>query len=296
MKKFLIYLIFFSILLSNYSTALVGDCTIIVAENGNSFVIITLEGEGTVDLPLPLDVNEPEIEGALYVQTEDGIELSIGSTQYADIAYQTSLFTEKTQDEWNFYMHLPEINFLDITLSLPENAIILNTKPLGVMKQEEGSKNIYWELREEDAVNVTYKFSISEITTTTTIIAPTTTISSEKEKGEETYYWAISFIMIALIAIAAYYFQQRKKQQQKIKSTDGMLNIIRTLTENERKVVEILLEHGGELRRNDLGKISKISKSSLSVALHNLENKNIVEIDRTFTVHNITLTEWFKSR
>ena len=76
--------------------------------------------------------------------------------------------------------------------------------------------------------------------------------------------------------------------------TEGQMNIIRAANENEAKVLTLLLKHNGHLKRNVLEKESGISKSSLASALKNLEKKNIVGIDRSFHVHYITLSPWFR--
>lgn len=80
-----------------------------------------------------------------------------------------------------------------------------------------------------------------------------------------------------------------------IEVTAGMENIMNTLTENELKIVKILIKHKGELRRNEISRGTGISKSSLSAALNRLEDKKIVKIDRTFTVHTVKITGWFKT-
>jgi hypothetical protein len=57
------------------ATAATGEYSIVVAENGNTLVLIGLDGSGTVDIPLPLDVSYPEVFNALYVESADGIEV-----------------------------------------------------------------------------------------------------------------------------------------------------------------------------------------------------------------------------
>ena len=43
-----------------------------------------------------------------------------------------------------------------------------------------------------------------------------------------------------------------------------------------------------------LEKEDQLAKSSLASALENLEKKNLVKVERTFHVHYITLSSWFK--
>jgi len=47
------------------------------------------------------------------------------------------------------------------------------------------------------------------------------------------------------------------------------------------------------MKRNKLERESKISKSSLANSLNNLEKKNILEIDKTYVVHTVKISDWF---
>jgi uncharacterized membrane protein len=74
----------------------------------------------------------------------------------------------------------------------------------------------------------------------------------------------------------------------------GKLDVVRTLSGNERAVVELLMKEGG-LRRNVLERESKLAKSSLASTLAQLEKRNIVSVDKGSTVHFVKLTDWFES-
>jgi len=85
-----------------------------------------------------------------------------------------------------------------------------------------------------------------------------------------------------------------EKENAEIKITQGMENVMKVLSYNEVVIVRTLLFHKGMLRRNEIAKGTGISRSSLSNALRKLEEKKVVEIDRTFRAHTIKLTDWFK--
>lgn len=70
---------------------------------------------------------------------------------------------------------------------------------------------------------------------------------------------------------------------------------MKTLTDNEHKVADILLESGGGMKRNHLERNVEISKSSLAGALSNLEMRNVLKVDKSKPVHYVELTPWFKS-
>ena len=81
---------------------------------------------------------------------------------------------------------------------------------------------------------------------------------------------------------------------KEIEITEGMQNVMKTLTKNERSIVEIMIENKGWIRRNELSRVSGISKSSMSAALNKLKDKHVIDIDRRYTTHIIKLSEWFK--
>jgi uncharacterized membrane protein len=68
-----------------------------------------------------------------------------------------------------------------------------------------------------------------------------------------------------------------------------------TLTDNELIIVNILFENSGGMKRNKLEKTSDLAKSSLASALYRLEERNILEVDKSGAMHYIKLTEWFRS-
>lgn len=141
-----------------------------------------------------------------------------------------------------------------------------------------------------------------------------TSKSNESKSDELILIIAVLLVFIVLISLAVFILVKTKKQEEKektqtkeisaeekknveinIKITQGMENIMKALTPNEVKVIKVLLNHNGVLRRNEIARGAEISKSSLAVALTKLEEKKIVEIDRTFVVHNVKITDWFKS-
>ncbi|CEG12210.1 exported hypothetical protein [groundwater metagenome] len=77
--------------------------------------------------------------------------------------------------------------------------------------------------------------------------------------------------------------------------TKGMKDITGTLTQNELSVVEILIKYDKTLTRAEISRGTGISRSSLSAALTRLEQGKIVEVDRTYMMHSVRLTGWFKS-
>lgn len=94
--------------------------------------------------------------------------------------------------------------------------------------------------------------------------------------------------------------EYKKKENEESEKKEDMIQkereiLLSSLTENERIVINLLMEHGGELLRTEISRGTNLPKSSLAMALKKLEDRKIIEIDKTFTIHRIKFTEWFKS-
>jgi uncharacterized membrane protein len=282
------------------AAAATGEYSVVVAENGNALVLIGLEGEGTVNIPLPLDVSYPEVYNALYVESADGIEVSLPGNESATIAYQTSMATSKTGSGWTLDLDLG--GGYSALVSLPKTARIKRTQPQAYVSETEDSKHVSFTLA--DNVRVEYDFTSTPVSPTTTLKpqAPTTTLAATTTTRKTTttqppggdgglpvvVYAAAAFLVLAGAAGAAILFLRGRGP------SEGMRKAMRTLSGNEYKVVDTLLKHKGGMRRSELERTAGISKSSLAVALNSLERKNIVEVDRANTTHYVEVTKWFR--
>ena len=83
---------------------------------------------------------------------------------------------------------------------------------------------------------------------------------------------------------------------KEIERTPEMVNIMETLTDRERAVVNALLKHNGEMMQADLRDDTEISKSSLNSVLRTLERQQIVKKKGGRRTNVIELTEWFLSQ
>ncbi|MBD3310462.1 hypothetical protein GF351_04540 [Candidatus Woesearchaeota archaeon] len=251
---------------------------IIVEENGDSAVILQIEGKGTFNIPLPLDVSNPTVKGGLYLQAENGIDVSVPNTEKAMIVYRTSLLTSKRGEQWTFDTELPDLESNEITVSLPPNAIIVATEPSGSISQDMKYLKINWNLEGNDTIKAVYTFG--------------------EEPLDITRYDTFLIILIAVMVFVIFFlvFLLVKRGKGKPQKMDkAKQHIMKTLSKNEAILLSLLLENEGGLKRNKLEKQSRLAKSSLASTLNSLERKNIIRVDKTYTVHYIELTDWFKS-
>jgi len=266
-----------------------GVCRMYVAENGYALVMLVIEGGGVVVVPLPVDVPYPRVEGAIYVQSTDGVEVSLGVNDTALLAYKSGLLTSKTGGIWNFMLDMPLLNQTEATLSLPKDAQIMDMEPRGVVKNGGNTTDAYWTLSGPATINVTYTFT-EETAIPKETPTPTTTINPVKPQDIRlmaALFFALVLAAFSLAAGALYIIRRRMTKANQAR-------LLKTLGENERLVVETLLKNGGGMRRNELERVSGMAKSSLAAVVNNLERKNIIIVDRRYTTHYVEVAETFR--
>jgi len=266
----------FLILIAAYPAAGAVSYSFQVAENGETSVEIKLTEPAHIKLPK--DVTQPEIEGGSTKVLDNGLTY-IDTTDTAAITYMSSYYTKKEQGVWHFEATIPKAN--DITLTLPQAVHVVQSQPRATF-----TKIDRWHLSWQnitDSITVSY-VSVNQASTLPAIALP------------KTSNMALVYILLALIilAVARYVYKRRSEHAyDEPNITNGQLNILRAANPNEALVLKIMLKYTGRIKRNQLEKESKLSKSSLASVLNILERKNIINIDRTFHVHYITLTPWF---
>ncbi|MBN1385588.1 hypothetical protein JW968_01265 [Candidatus Woesearchaeota archaeon] len=248
------------------------NATVFVSETGNSVVMLQITGQDTTEVMLPLDVSQPSIKGGLYVLSENGIK--VAAKDVAVVIYKTDLFTFKQGANWTFETDL--LGHANTKIKLPSHAIILETGGLIDADTNEISFD-------DSDIRLTYTFG-------------------EKPAENEKKTWIYLIILaIILLAIAGIMIFLKKSQEPTGESTEGtnrqgkgQANVIKTLSSHQAKLVELIMQNNGEIKRNKLERISGYAKSSLASCLNSLERKKIIEIDKTSAVHYVRLTEWFK--
>ncbi len=291
-----------AVLLSSIAYAIGYD--VIVVDKGQALVVASIEGSGLHTLPLPEDVIDVEVEGALYLIKDHHLEISIGSTKKALVAYKTDELTTKDKDQWNFTMALPKGS--DVTVNLPESAIIKSTVPEALIESGQ-YKTVAWQ-DQDGQISIAYSFAQdNDFPITGNAVA-------EQGSGTpKTFLWALVLVLGAtLLFVGSRLIIKYKKPEQiavvqtvqtPLENGTSIKNplparseketVLKTLSENELNVVKLLMNNQGGMRRNILEKESTMAKSSLASTLYNLERKNIVIVNKTYAVHFVQLTEWF---
>ncbi len=295
MKRLLIFA-FALALMPIGASALSVNYDIVVGDFGDSFVAVNIGGSGELTLPMPVDFEGLNVEGALFAKTETGdLALYIGETKSASVAYETSIYTAKTGKIWTFSAYVPAGIAKDVNVYLPKDADISNVQPSGKTEQLKDSEKIIWQLGpSQTEVSANYVMA-SE---------PRTAV------GNAALLFIAILILVGIFGTVVFlkqdFFKKVEAPQPVIKkekkaekgdgsrTSKGKKDVIKTLTGNETKIVELLIESRGTIKRNRLELASGIAKSSLAAALANLERRNVVQIDKARTVHVVEFTEWFR--
>ena len=266
MKNWVCLLLGF-ILATVVATAESSDYQVTAKENGQALVIVTVTGVGLYRLPLQSDVQDIKVKGALYNIENNTALLSIGSTGKAVMLYKTDTLTTKRGDRWTLQLESTLSNS-SVTLYLPKTAVIIRTNPQALVEDSD-FKKVSWQ-GNLSVLEVDYRFADQEAT------------------SDPSWLYAGAVALGAMSVLAVNLAIKHKKNSGKNK-----VNLVKTLSENEALVVNILQQNSGQIKRSRLEKLSKIAKSSLASTLKNLERKKIVEVDRTFTTHLVKTTKWF---
>ena len=130
-KKFIFYFFMFFILINIAQVKAIenSEYYVIIQENGNVIMAITLKGEGEINIPIQEDVETLEIKGGLYIIENNTVTIAIGTTEKAVLVYKTSLLTQKQNNEWKFNLNLEQITNKKIIIAMPETTIIKQTTP-----------------------------------------------------------------------------------------------------------------------------------------------------------------------
>jgi uncharacterized membrane protein len=287
-------------------TEMEGNYTITVEENGNALVSLVIHGSGTINLPLPLDVVSPTVEGALYIQAPNGVDISVGSAGRAMVIYHTALLTTKPSETWKLEMELPKFSSALVSISLPRDIEVALTSPKALIAQTSTATNLLWDLRPEENDTIEMQYRFVQYIPPSTPPAPikvdeavgpfenTTEDSTRPDIDEESRFFRPEDMFFVLFAVLLFYYMKTRNKGKTI-SNEGIENVMNTLTDNELTIVNALIQNKGEMKRNKLEKTSGLAKSSLASALYRLEQRNILEVDRSGAIHYIRLTDWFKS-
>jgi len=123
---------------------------------------------------------------------------------------------------------------------------------------------------------------------------------SLKQKTATTSFLPYIGIAALLVAILVFIFLKKNKpkiikESSKSKSevTKRTSDVLKTLKDKERKIVEAIMESGKESTQAKLKSATGIPKTSLSRTLESLAAKKILEVESYGKMKKVRLTDWF---
>jgi hypothetical protein len=296
--------LFFQICLVS-ATFEVHKAEIVVDEKGSCFVrnMFFIDSTNTPSFFLPLFSGKnirayDEEEDLNYSLKEDSVYVFLKKRKggYSfNVEYSTDVFTSKNRSEWMFsydFYKLRDFDSMGLTLSLPTNSVIYSFSPDGVVYSDEGRIKIDWDIPRYSPVTkiqVRYGFK-------------------EPQNPETKFDWFPvlfpTFVAILIVCVILVLFLTKRPKKLKIAQvikkpkefSPGQKDIMKTLTENEKRIVEELLTEEKGSTQKKLSLVTGIPKATLSRTLRKLESKQIIEIKMYGNTNLILLTKWFLER
>jgi hypothetical protein len=113
------------------------------------------------------------------------------------------------------------------------------------------------------------------------------------------YSWLLLLSVFVLAAIALLFFKKSnrkpspKEGPKPVRPDRHMNDILSALDENERKIIELLMEKGGESLQNKMTRELGFPKSSMSRAVGGLEARGLIETEKLGRIKRVKLSQWF---
>lgn len=273
--------------------------TVDTDRTGFSSVTLSLQGSGSVSVPMPSDAADFRIVGGSYRLENGSAVVSVGQSGFTTFSFTTSLFTGKTTDGWKLSfdppdgaavnVYMPSYSSIDNPFPMPKSVSADSSRTL-VEYDSPQLVTIYYRLNEQPASQPSD--SGSGYIVITALIVAVAIIGASVILKLPTRAQALMQPQ-APPAPAQQEPAAQPPKQPSLEMSPGKKEMMETFNENDLKIVGFLLSSGGKARRNELERKTQVSKSSLAMALNRLEKRKIVEIDRTATTHFVKLSDYF---
>ena len=267
--KFVQFLILFLVLIPSVLATDIDtyslDYTIISDKISVKTTIEFQELQNNLELILPRDAKAIEVKELNFetIELSDSIKLIIQNQEFnkVELQYITESLVEKSTDYF-FITDLSNIeaNNINIKLTLPEKATLkypLTSNQASIIPSTSKVTT--------DGKSIMIKWDKSDLISKTLLVI---------YNQEETNY-NLLFILIPILLIALLFFIKLKPKQ--IKATPTEKDITKNLFEEEKKIVEVLLENKEGIWQKQLQLKTGLTKVKLSRKIRNLEEKGVLE-------------------
>ncbi len=116
-------------------------------------------------------------------------------------------------------------------------------------------------------------------------------ILKDKINSKFSIYWFI--IIILILAFVSYKFKPKKRKVvRKDPARRKLKAILKTLSDNEKQIVEFIMANGNSSTSSKIRHGLKIPKTSLSRTLDRLESKKILIMEREGKLKKVKISDW----
>lgn len=192
------------LLLMATAAAFTASYRVIVASNNSALVFITLSGNGTALVPVPFDA-EPAVAGGLSTITSDGLQVGIGPSNRATVAYSTLLLTTRLNGQYEFRLPLANASSSQVDVSLPDGYSVTATSPSGASVN---GTRVLW-LTSEPTVALRYQ-PPAPATPTPTPAPAQSPVASPPSFDLGLLALAVALLVVLIIVVVAYSLIKKK--------------------------------------------------------------------------------------
>jgi len=252
----------------------------------NMFFIDSVNNSFFLPAFSPRNINAFDKFGKLnYSLSNEGIFINLRKkgTYSFTVEYLSNVFTSKNASIWKFsydFYKLRNFDKSDITLILPQNTKLLSFSTGGIIYLDDSKIKIDWNIPKEslsERIEIEYTFEMHKPTS--------------KPKSTNLFIYVLSLPVIVIGFLIFFKFKPKFKLKKSFSKRQE--DLIKTLTEDERRIVVELFKSEKGLTQKKLRLITGIPKATLSRTLRKLEAKNFIEIRNLGGTNLISLTKWF---
>jgi uncharacterized membrane protein len=285
-----------------------------IRENGNFLLkhFVSIDSSELSEIVFSLNkctlVRVYDLQGNLeFIESEQEVRVfpRLKQQNYSlTLEFFSEKLTSKSSGEWLFeYTFSSEhlIKDFSMQLLLPKNSSLLSTQPEAIVFTQGQNLAIKWSSLNASPQNFKAVYSFASI-------PPSNGVEESNPLMFIFFVAIIIALTVAAIVIVLFYFiklkpkkpfspkpltQPKPKDGEKI--SQGKKDILRTLSENEKKIILILLDKR-DLTQRKLQIESTFPKSTLSRTLKKLQSRELIEIHSIGNTNKVCLSKWFKEK
>jgi len=192
--------------------------------------------------------------------------------EHQDRVISTGLLAPAPMDELNVRVRLPDGAWLARSMNRDETAIGAPVRPLDVTVLSNGtSLSLFW-TRENVAENERFELYVA-------YNVPGRMIKIDTA-------WVIGGVLVGVLVggVAVFMFMRRRSGEKRVEHTLALLE------EGERKVLQTIMDQGGEMRQDDLVEATGYSKARVSQLVTHLEKLRLIRKERFERTNKLFLT------